>query len=288
MSMHAMKKRLGDPCGRGSKLDMGGPSRIHAEDREWAVNFCIAQSKAAVNHEADFRTLKKNGEYVWIRDVVHVVRKENGEGDSLVFMFEISDFKQYNDRRGHLEGDQCLKRVAKLSSLAAERPRDFVACFGGEEFVAVLLDTHASEAYRIASRCRGLITGEPPREGSAIGKYITARIGLGTVVRRAARKCMPSSRHGSPLVSGQAARQKHHRQRVSLSAYAKADRRQPTGAPTFAARQRGCPKLLHRGRSVIGARQSRHCKPRTATLRSLGKRSPAPGRWRHSAVSSRS
>ncbi|MBE1159714.1 sensor domain-containing diguanylate cyclase [Dyella acidiphila] len=216
--------------------------RIHAEDRDWAVNFCVAQSKAGVDHEADYRALKKNGDYVWIRDVVHVVRKDNGEVDSLVgFMFDISErkrteeqlaalrreleelsfkdgltgianrrrfdsvmetewqnacrtkqsismlmldidcFKQYNDRYGHLEGDQCLKRVARLLSLAAARSRDFVARFGGEEFILLLPDTNESGAYKIASRCRDLIAGEHiPHEASDVSKYLTVSIGLCT------------------------------------------------------------------------------------------------------------
>lgn len=218
--------------------------RIHAEDRDWAVNFCVAQSKAGVDHEADYRALKKNGDYVWIRDVVHVVRRDDGSVDALVgFMFDISErkrteeqlaalrreleelsfkdgltgvanrrrfdvvmetewanacrgkqplsllmldidcFKQYNDRYGHLEGDLCLKRIAKLISLAADRPRDFVARFGGEEFVVVLPETNATEAYKIASRCRDLITGEHiPHEASPISKYVSVSIGLGSTV----------------------------------------------------------------------------------------------------------
>lgn len=218
--------------------------RIHAEDRDWAVNFCVAQSKAGVDHEADYRALKKNGDYVWIRDVVHVVRRDDGSVDALVgFMFDISErkrteeqlaalrreleelsfkdgltgvanrrrfdvvmetewanacrgkqplsllmldidcFKQYNDRYGHLEGDLCLKRIAKLISLAADRPRDFVARFGGEEFVVVLPETNVTEAYKIASRCRDLITGEHiPHEASPISKYVSVSIGLGSTV----------------------------------------------------------------------------------------------------------
>lgn len=220
--------------------------RIHAEDRDWAVNFCVAQSKAGLDHEADYRGLKKDGEYVWIRDVVHVVRREDGTVDALVgFMFDISErkrteeqlaalrreleelsfkdgltgvanrrrfdvvmetewnnacrreqplsllmldidcFKQYNDHYGHLEGDQCLKRVAKLLTLAANRPRDFVARFGGEEFVAVLPDTNESEAYKIASRFRELIASEHiPHKGSEVSTYVTASIGLGTLMPR--------------------------------------------------------------------------------------------------------
>ena len=78
--------------------------RIHAEDREWAVNFCVAQSKAGMDHEADYRALKKNGDYVWIRDVVHVVRRGDGSVDSLVgFMFDISERKRTEEQLAALK-----------------------------------------------------------------------------------------------------------------------------------------------------------------------------------------
>ena len=48
--------------------------RMHPDDRQWVVDFCVAQSKAGVDHEADYRALTQDGNYVWIRDVVHVVR----------------------------------------------------------------------------------------------------------------------------------------------------------------------------------------------------------------------
>jgi diguanylate cyclase (GGDEF)-like protein/PAS domain S-box-containing protein len=70
-------------------------SRMHPEDREWVVNYCVAQSQAGTDHEADYRALTSSGDYVWIRDVVHVARKENGEVDSLIgFMFDISERKK--------------------------------------------------------------------------------------------------------------------------------------------------------------------------------------------------
>lgn len=70
-------------------------SRMHPEDREWVVNYCVSQSQAGTDHEADYRALTSSGDYVWIRDVVHVVRKGNGEVDSLIgFMFDISERKK--------------------------------------------------------------------------------------------------------------------------------------------------------------------------------------------------
>lgn len=68
-------------------------ARMHEEDRERVVNFCVSQSKSGIDHEADYRALTADGGYVWIRDVVHVVRKD-GEVEALVgFMFDISERK---------------------------------------------------------------------------------------------------------------------------------------------------------------------------------------------------
>ncbi|WP_426689917.1 sensor domain-containing diguanylate cyclase [Rhodanobacter ginsengiterrae] len=79
-------------------------SRMHPQDREWVLNFCVAQSEAGVDHEADYRALTRDGHYVWIRDVVHVVRKADGAVDSLIgFMFDISERKQTEQKLASLQ-----------------------------------------------------------------------------------------------------------------------------------------------------------------------------------------
>lgn len=217
--------------------------RIHPDERDATVNFCVAQSLSGVDHEADYRALTKDGKYTWIRDVVHVVRKQ-GEVEALIgFMFDINErketerklielqkeleelsftdsltgianrrkfdmileiewamarrnrqplslilldidfFKQYNDLYGHLQGDECLKRVAGALKGAATRARDFVARFGGEEFVLVLPETDASAAQKIADRCRSVIFKlQIPHEQSGAGQILTASLGVGTVI----------------------------------------------------------------------------------------------------------
>jgi diguanylate cyclase (GGDEF)-like protein/PAS domain S-box-containing protein len=71
-------------------------ARMHVDDRKTVVDFCVSQSQSGIDHEADYRALTADGDYVWIRDVVHVVRKKNGEVDALVgFMFDISERKEY-------------------------------------------------------------------------------------------------------------------------------------------------------------------------------------------------
>ncbi|WP_414708247.1 PAS domain-containing protein, partial [Pseudomonas sp. UBA6310] len=45
-------------------------ARMHPEDRDYVVNFCVSQSQSGIDHEADYRALTADGGYVWIRDVV--------------------------------------------------------------------------------------------------------------------------------------------------------------------------------------------------------------------------
>jgi diguanylate cyclase (GGDEF)-like protein len=49
-------------------------------------------------------------------------------------MFDIDNFKLYNDTYGHIEGDNVLKQVAKVIQNQAKRGSDFVFRLGGEEF----------------------------------------------------------------------------------------------------------------------------------------------------------
>ena len=215
--------------------------RMHPDDRDYVVEFCVSQSRAGVDHEADYRALTRSGEYVWIRDVVHVVRKD-GEVEALVgFMFDISErkkteehllrlqkqleeysfqdgltgianrrmfdtvlerewssaqrsgaplsvivldidyFKQYNDHYGHIKGDECLRRVARTLSLAANRPRDFIARIGGEEFVWLLPETDAESARLVANKCLHLIRQQQiPHEFSPVSPQLSLSLGVGT------------------------------------------------------------------------------------------------------------
>lgn len=67
-----------------------------------------------------------------------------------VAMIDVDYFKAYNDRYGHLAGDECLKKVAAAIAAQLRRPADLAARFGGEEFVAVLPGADAAGAAAIA------------------------------------------------------------------------------------------------------------------------------------------
>jgi len=69
-----------------------------------------------------------------------------------LLLIDIDQFKKFNDTYGHIEGDQCLKMVAEVLADSVSYGDGFVARYGGEEFVAVLPNTDAAGARRVAEK----------------------------------------------------------------------------------------------------------------------------------------
>jgi diguanylate cyclase (GGDEF)-like protein/PAS domain S-box-containing protein len=55
-----------------------------------------------------------------------------------VLIVDVDYFKQFNDQYGHIQGDECLRRIAAAISLAVPRGQGLAARYGGEEFALVL------------------------------------------------------------------------------------------------------------------------------------------------------
>jgi diguanylate cyclase (GGDEF)-like protein/PAS domain S-box-containing protein len=100
--------------------------RIHPEDRQKTVDFCVSQSQQGVDHEADYRAITADGEYIWIRDVVHVLRNPDGTVESLVgFMFDISERKKAEDKILKLQEElETLSYKDSLTGVANRRMLD--------------------------------------------------------------------------------------------------------------------------------------------------------------------
>lgn len=76
--------------------------------------------------------------------------RQTGRDLSLIVL-DIDHFKQFNDRRGHLAGDDALRFVAGVFRSAA-RKTDLIARYGGEEFVILLPDTTYDQALVVAEK----------------------------------------------------------------------------------------------------------------------------------------
>jgi len=68
-------------------------------------------------------------------------------------MLDIDNFKEYNDKYGHFQGDNALKAVTRIVEIST-RVEDFVARYGGEEFIVILPNSNIDQAVKIAERIR--------------------------------------------------------------------------------------------------------------------------------------
>lgn len=77
-----------------------------------------------------------------------------------VFLFDLDNFKHYNDSHGHMAGDQLLRELTRLVS-ENTRKNDIFGRFGGEEFLLVLPKTPLPHALAVAEKIRGTIAAHP-------------------------------------------------------------------------------------------------------------------------------
>ncbi len=102
-----------------------------------------------------------------------------GEPVSLLIM-DVDWFKNYNDRKGHPQGDVLLRDLAMLLEQSF-REVDVVARYGGEEFAIILPRTTKQDAATLAERIRGQIENTPfPHRQVQPGGKVTASFGLAT------------------------------------------------------------------------------------------------------------
>ncbi|KAA0874703.1 sensor domain-containing diguanylate cyclase [Nitrincola tapanii] len=84
------------------------------------------------------------------RELARAVRHPQGLS---LCMLDLDYFKQINDRYGHLLGDRVLEMFAGVVRTSL-READLAFRFGGEEFLLLLPDTSAAEAFLVAERIR--------------------------------------------------------------------------------------------------------------------------------------
>lgn len=93
-------------------------------------------------------------------------------------MIDIDRFKQFNDTYGHIEGDECLRRIGAVLNKIADFHSALAARFGGEEFVIVFPFVSGIDALGLAEFVRLAIQGmNIPHVGNDVG-YVTASLGL--------------------------------------------------------------------------------------------------------------
>ncbi|MDD5443264.1 MAG: GGDEF domain-containing protein [Pseudomonas fluorescens] len=97
----------------------------------------------------------------WSERLDHEVNTWHQRGNSLsLAMLDLDHFKRINDGYGHLAGDKVLKIIANVLRKYL-RPNDFIARFGGEEFVLLMPDSALEEALAVGEGLRAAIEACP-------------------------------------------------------------------------------------------------------------------------------
>ena len=98
-----------------------------------------------------------------------------------LIMLDIDYFKLYNDYYGHIQGDDCLKRIAKLLQDYTQDTLGLAARFGGEEFTILLPNCNQEECADFITRIiNGLKSLQIENNDSHLSKYVTASYGAVT------------------------------------------------------------------------------------------------------------
>ncbi len=100
-------------------------------------------------------------------------------------LFDLDEFKAYNDHRGHLAGDEALRVVARRVEAELRKPHDTAGRYGGEEFGLLLPGLELPEAMAVAERVRqAVLHADLAHPGSRLG-MVTISIGVAAIVPHA-------------------------------------------------------------------------------------------------------
>ncbi|OTG93640.1 GGDEF domain-containing protein [Acinetobacter sp. ANC 4654] len=100
-----------------------------------------------------------------------------------IMMIDIDFFKLYNDALGHIQGDQCLRRIAILLGSISSRSGDLAARYGGEEFLLLFSVTDKDQALIQVQQLMELVRNIGiihPK--SNVSKHVTISVGVATMI----------------------------------------------------------------------------------------------------------
>lgn len=104
-------------------------------------------------------------------------RAQRNRRSVALLMLDVDHFKNFNDKFGHLKGDDCLRVISNIIRSSINRPGDLAARYGGEEFGVILPDTDGAGAYLVAERIR-LAVEQCAIPGSFTARTVTVSLGV--------------------------------------------------------------------------------------------------------------
>ena len=127
------------------------------------------------------------------RGMEEYLKKRDYRWNVCLALFDIDDFKSYNDTYGHAAGDACLCAAAECFREAAEGCDAVAVRYGGEEFILLCFMANREEALRFTNACLEAMRRRQLRAGYlAHHRYVTLSAGLavsGQPLRQDVEQC---------------------------------------------------------------------------------------------------
>ena len=116
-----------------------------------AIDKSLEHDEARTNAMTDPMTSLPNARSLQVQFDKEVARADRNDASFQLVMLDLDGFKAVNDNFGHKAGDQLLREVSKV--IAAQlRDYDFLARYGGDEFVAIVPETKPEDIAELCMR----------------------------------------------------------------------------------------------------------------------------------------
>jgi diguanylate cyclase (GGDEF)-like protein/putative nucleotidyltransferase with HDIG domain len=138
-----------------------------------ALANAMQHAEAESNALTDPLTGLPNARYLALRFDEEAARARRTDRAFQVVMLDLDEFKKVNDTYGHKSGDKMLREVAHLIS-GQLREYDFLARYGGDEFVALVQEVVGSQVEELCGRIESAVS----KFSLQIGRNRFARVGI--------------------------------------------------------------------------------------------------------------
>lgn len=138
-----------------------------------ALANAMQHAEAESNALTDPLTGLPNARYLALRFDEEAARARRTDRAFQVVMLDLDEFKNVNDTYGHKSGDKMLREVAHLIS-GQLREYDFLARYGGDEFVALVQEVVGAQVEELCTRIESAVS----KFSMSVGRNRFARVGI--------------------------------------------------------------------------------------------------------------
>ena len=148
----------------------------------YAVNFSMELKRCYLERHLELLSftdeITKSLNRTALETYIDIIKNKGDTQDMGVILFDIDDFKKYNDRYSHPEGDKVLKRVISIVLASIDKSKQLVFRYGGEEFVILLPKSSKQEVVNLANKIHdSVVAANISRDDGALYPYVTITLG---------------------------------------------------------------------------------------------------------------